>query len=189
MLFLVLFFLGKTYKYKSCVALKGIFAKGLLGCTGFSLLRWEKGSETPSCGGEKGLRLPLSSCSDLGNEGVSDPFPHRKGSLRPFVPRQRENLVHPKIHLAKIPLAQRIDKVLTKRGLANQCSASPRGQLNWAGPIANRSYTKSLKTLTSLNKQVRPFFLGDTSIWSFPSVSSLSDCSFGLLKAILALRS
>ena len=31
--------------------------------------------------------------------------------------------------------------------------------------------------LTSLNKEVRPFFLGDNSIWSFPSVSSLSDYS------------
>ena len=31
---------------------KGIFAKGSLGGTGFSLLRWEKGSETPSCDGE-----------------------------------------------------------------------------------------------------------------------------------------
>ena len=37
--------------------------------------------------------------------------------------------------------------------------------------------TVALKTLTSLNKEVRPFFLGDTSIWSYPSVSSLSDCS------------
>ena len=35
----------------------------------------------------------------------------------------------------------------------------------------------SLKTLTSLNKEVRPFFLGDNSIWIFPSVSSLSDYS------------
>ena len=35
----------------------------------------------------------------------------------------------------------------------------------------------TLKTLTSLNKEVRPFFLGDNSIWSFPSVSSLSDYS------------
>ena len=31
--------------------------------------------------------------------------------------------------------------------------------------------------LTSLNKEVRPFFLSDNSIWSFPSVSSLSDYS------------
>ena len=35
----------------------------------------------------------------------------------------------------------------------------------------------TLKTPTSLNKEVRPFFLGDNSIWSFPSVSSLSDYS------------
>ena len=28
--------------------------------------------------GKKGLRLPRSSCSDIGNEAVSDPFPHRK---------------------------------------------------------------------------------------------------------------
>ena len=35
----------------------------------------------------------------------------------------------------------------------------------------------TLKPLTSLNKEVRPFFLGDNSIWSFPSVSSLSDYS------------
>ena len=36
---------------------------------------------------------------------------------------------------------------------------------------------KTLKTLTSLNKEVRLFFLGDHSIWSLPSVSSLSDYS------------
>ena len=34
-----------------------------------------------------------------------------------------------------------------------------------------------LRTLTSLNKEVRPFFLSDKSIWSFPSFSSLSDYS------------
>ena len=36
---------------------------------------------------------------------------------------------------------------------------------------------RTLKTLTSLNKGVRSFFLGDNSIWRFPSVSSLSDYS------------
>ena len=35
-------------------------------------------------------------------------------------------------------------------------------------------FTVTLKTPTSLNKEVRPFFLSDNSIWSFPSVSSLS---------------
>ena len=37
----------------------------------------------------------------------------------------------------------------------------------------------SLKTLTSLNKEVKPFFLSDNSIWSFPSVSSLAITAFG----------
>ena len=36
---------------------------------------------------------------------------------------------------------------------------------------------KTLKTLTSLNKEVRTFFLGDNSTWSIPSLSSLSDYS------------
>ena len=35
----------------------------------------------------------------------------------------------------------------------------------------------ALKTITSLNKEVRPFFLSDNSIWSFPSASSRSDYS------------
>ena len=87
---------------------KGIFATGILGCTGFSLLQWEKGSETPSCDGEKGLRLPrsLGEHQEGGSvrpfspsqEGVSDPFSHRKS----------ENPVHPKMPLAEIPLAQRM---------------------------------------------------------------------------------
>ena len=49
--------------------------------------------------------------------------------------------------------------------------------------------TLSLKTLTSSKMEVRPFFLGDNRIWSFPSVSSLRDYSiwryFGL--AIIAV--
>ena len=43
-----------------------------------------------------------------------------------------------------------------------------------AGTRRKRNF---LKTLTSLNKEVRPFFLGDNSIWRLPSVSSLSDYS------------
>ena len=104
---------------------EGIFVKGILGCTGFPLLQWEKGSETPSCGGEKGLRLPRSLGRSMRNEGVSDPFPHRKresqtlfpiarGSLRPFFPPQKGNPVHPQIPLGKIPLAQRIRIICLK---------------------------------------------------------------------------
>ena len=33
------------------------------------------------------------------------------------------------------------------------------------------------KTLTSLNKESRPFFLGDKGIWSSPYIFSLSDYS------------
>ena len=42
----------------------------------------------------------------------------------------------------------------------------------------NSEKTQTLKTLTSVNKEVRSFFLGDNSISSFPSVSSLGDYSF-----------
>ena len=43
--------------------------------------------------------------------------------------------------------------------------------------MSSRSRSGALKTLTSLNKEVGPFFLSDSSIWCFPSVSSLSDYS------------
>ena len=43
--------------------------------------------------------------------------------------------------------------------------------------LMHTSHRQSLKTLTSLNKEVRPFFISDNSIWSYPSVSSLSDSS------------
>ena len=36
-----------------------------------------------------------------------------------------------------------------------------------------------LKTLTSLNKEVRPFFLGENSIWSFPLFLPLAITAFG----------
>ena len=35
----------------------------------------------------------------------------------------------------------------------------------------------ALEALTPLNKEVGSFFVGDNSIWNFPSVSSLSDHS------------
>ena len=65
-----------------------------------------EGSATPSCGGEKGLRLPRSLGRSMRNEGVSDPFPHRKGVSDPFSQLRRGDPVHPRIPLAKIPLAQ-----------------------------------------------------------------------------------
>ena len=105
---------GKDTNLMRCA--KGIFAKGILGCTGFSLLRWEKGSETPYCGGEKGLRLSRSLGRSMRNEGVSDPFsPSQQGVSDPFSHRKRGNLAHPQIPLAKIPLAQRIIILWTSR--------------------------------------------------------------------------
>ena len=44
-------------------------------------------------------------------------------------------------------------------------------------PVIRNLGTRALKTLTSLNEGVRSFFLGDNSMWRFPSVSSLSDYS------------
>ena len=59
---------------------KGIFAKGILGGTGFSLLRWESG-----------LRLPLA----VGKRSETPSFlllrPREQGSLRPFFPSQKES--------------------------------------------------------------------------------------------------
>ena len=47
------------------------------------------------------------------NEGVSDPFPHRKRESQTLFPAAKgENLVHPQIPLVKIPLAQRIIYIL-----------------------------------------------------------------------------
>ena len=60
--------------------------KGILGGTGFSLLRWEKGSETPSCGGRRGLRLPRSLGRSMRNQGVSDPLSHRKRESQTLFP-------------------------------------------------------------------------------------------------------
>ena len=41
----------------------------------------------------------------------------------------------------------------------------------------SRDFPGSTPTLPSLNKESRPCFLGDNSIWTFPSVSSLGDHS------------
>ena len=46
---------------------------------------------------------------------------------------------------------------------------------------------QTLKTLTSLNKKVRPFFLGDNSIWSFPLCLPLAITAFGGSQGSLSL--
>ena len=62
-----------------------------------------------------------------------------------------------------------------QRARETLCGAGPIAKIHIQTPLHQER--PSLKTLTSLNKEVRPFFLGDNSIWSFPSVSSLSDYS------------
>ena len=100
---------------KSCVALRGFSLRGFGDVRRFPfcggkrvwecLLRWGKGSKTPS--------FPRSEHEERGSdvsvspsqEGISGPFSHRK----------RVNLVHPQIPLAKIPLAQRISMLTVSR--------------------------------------------------------------------------
>ena len=95
---------------------KGIFVRGFWDVRGFPFCDGQEGSETLSCGGEKGLRLPRSLGRSMRNEGVSDPFPHckRVSQTLDLSLRRRGNLVHPQIPIAKIPLAQRTkSKTLT----------------------------------------------------------------------------
>ena len=95
---------------------KGICAKGFGGCTRFSLLRWEKGSETPSCGGKRGLRLPRSLGRSMRNEGVSDPFFHRKRESQTLFPTAKGKTSYiPQNPLAQIPLAQRMTTLVKRR--------------------------------------------------------------------------
>ena len=92
--------------------------------------------------------------------------------------------------------------ILIRQGKSSQngLSGSPerisRNSLDW--PFSWRCYPDPpilaffvflafLENLTSLNKEVRPFFLSDNSIWSFPSVSSLSD--YSIWRSSLAITS
>ena len=126
---------------------KGIFAKGILGCTRFPLLRWEKGSETPSCGGEKGLRLPRSSCSDLGTRESQTIFPPQEGVSDPFSHCKRENPVHPKIPLAKIPLAQHMKFVQQYLGVQKLTQSGLNGGLERDFWKTNLPFLRLIKAL------------------------------------------
>ena len=77
-----------------------------------------------------------------------------------------------------------------------RCQYTPHSPLPWAfetAPICLGYALLILQTIlenpvTSLNKESRHFFLGDNSIWSLPSVSSLSDYSISrFLKVFLSL--
>ena len=88
-------------------------AKGIFASTGGgfwdvrSFAMGERGLRLPLAVGKKGLRLPRSLGRSMRNEGLSDPFlPSQEGVSDLFSQRKKENPVHPKIPLAKIPLAQ-----------------------------------------------------------------------------------
>ena len=54
-------------------------------------------------------------------------------------------------------------------------TAAATARLNKIRVVLKNLLINTLKALTSVNKEPRPFFLGDNSIWSSPSVSSLGD--------------
>ena len=100
-------------------------------------MRWGEGSETPSFPRseheERGVLRPFSPSQ----EGVSDPFSHRK----------KENPVHPQIHCAKIPLAQRITKVQKLSG------QNPKQRLTKFGvPAGPRTFGKLCFLLVVVRK-------------------------------------
>ena len=64
-----------------------------------------------------------------------------------------------------------------EKGLFPQISSDLLEPPSLKPPFAALQRRTTLKSLTSLNKEVRPFFLSDKSTWSFPSISSLSDYS------------
>ena len=64
--------------------------------------------------------------------------------------------------------------------IVREPARNSRGFWGIGGASFGGNWEPTLKTLTSLNKEVRPFFLGDTSIWHFPSLE--------VLKATLTLR-
>ena len=64
----------------------------------------------------------------------------------------------------------------TPRSTPDSPEHSPE-QLDRGAPRFPRASLRALplRALTSLNKEVRPFFVSDNSLWSLPSVSSLGD--------------
>ena len=97
-----------------------------------SLLRWEKG-----------LRLPRSSCSDLGNEGVSDPVSHRKRQSQTLFPTAKGKTPYlPKSPLAKIPLAQPI--------IFERCRTNGTGAWNWVFGHLSRIFDQSHRAFANL---------------------------------------
>ena len=123
-------------------------------------------------------------------QGESDPPPPRSG-----IPRRRSRGGGGGCANCR-KLSQIARQICTKlrvicfmhqgKGARNCCNASQIRKLishnsvqipRFQCPFSEVLTRFTLKTLTSLNKEYMLFFLGDNSIWSFPSVSSLCDYS------------
>ena len=131
--------------------------------------------------------------SSQGKNAPSNPYPHylvrlatsRKLGVQKLTRSGLKGVSERDFWKTNLPFS-RLLKILHLRGeicLQNThfykqkvpCLKNP---LNWTGSVFLLLRKRvPFKTLTSLNKEVRPFFLGDNSIWRFPSVSSLSDYS------------
>ena len=69
----------------------------------------------------------------------------------------------------------------------NPEGVDPEPALGWKDVFRKRAEYGSLKTLTSLNKEVRSFFLSDNSIWSFPLFLPLAIAAFGAPEGYFSL--
>ena len=90
----------------------------------FPFLRSEKGSDTPSCGGENGLRLPRSRGRSMRNEGLSDPFPHRKRESQTLFPTTQKG----KPWTSPNPLSENPLSAAHQLGVLHFCRGPPRSQ-------------------------------------------------------------
>ena len=77
-------------------------------------------------------------------------------------------------------LRARLPKALGKHSLGHFPARAPEHSCKWRPGSQCKMFEQvldSLKTLTSLDKEVRPFLLSDNSIWTIPFVSSRGDYS------------
>ena len=108
--------LTSTYHSRFMRCAKGIFAKGILGCTWFSLLRWEKGLRLTLLRWGKGSETPSFPRSEHEERGSLRPFsPSQEGQSQTLFPTGKGETSY--IPLAKIPLAQHIKDELSRPDL------------------------------------------------------------------------
>ena len=96
-------------------ALSGFSLRGFWEVRVFPFCGGKKGLRLPLAVGMKGLRLPRSSCSDLGNEGVSDPFSQRKSESQTLFPTEKGKTCTSPNPLCENPLSANRVKKESKR--------------------------------------------------------------------------